>query len=76
MTPDTLAVDEITAFSDTKAMLQAAGCGAQLLATAHATDCCDLVARAVYAPLVENKVFQHFVVMKRDKSWHWEEVQS
>lgn len=74
MTPDTIAIDEITAEADTGALLQAAWCGVRLLATAHAANIEDLRRREVYRPLVEKKLFSTVVVMRQDKTYYAERM--
>ncbi len=74
MCPDTIAVDEITAREDCEALLQASWCGVRLAATAHAGGKEDLLARPVYRPLVDSKVFDTVVVLHPDKSWHTERL--
>lgn len=66
MNPQVLAADEITAPEDTQAILQAAGCGVSLLATAHGVHAGDLSRRPVYQPLLEQKVFQKLVMIRRE----------
>lgn len=75
MSPDTIAVDEITAAEDCRAMLQAGWCGVRLLATAHAASLRDLRRRPVYAPIVESGLFQHAVILQGDKSWRTERME-
>lgn len=58
MNPQIIAVDEITAREDLKAMAQASGCGVGLLATIHAVDTTELMEKPLYRQLLENKVFQ------------------
>lgn len=58
MNPQVLAVDEITAPEDVKALITAAGCGVTLLATAHARERADLERRPVYRPLLEEGLFR------------------
>ena len=53
MSPEILALDEITSEEDTQAMLLALNCGVRLLATAHAENVQDFLARPIYRPLVE-----------------------
>lgn len=65
MTPQVLAVDEITAPEDVEAMLCAAGCGVSLLATVHGESAADLMRRPLYRRLLEAGVFQKAV------SIHW-----
>jgi len=74
MGPGCIAVDEITAEQDCKALLQAAWCGVDLLATAHAADCEDLRRRRVYTPLAESGLFTQALVLRRDKSWRMERM--
>ena len=54
--------------------LQAAGCGVNLLATAHASSVQDLYRRPAYARLMEKNLFPTVLVMHRDKSYHWERL--
>lgn len=74
MGPSCIAVDEITEEADCRAMLQAAGCGVRLFATAHASNLQDFQQRLVYRPLIENKVFHTVVVLRSDKSWYLERM--
>ncbi len=69
MTPQYIAVDEITAQEDCDALVGAGWCGVNLLATAHAGSVSDLLRREVYRPLVRNGLFSTALVMHRDKSW-------
>lgn len=74
MGPEVIAVDEITAEADCDALLRAGWCGVRLLATAHAASVRDLRCRKVYAPLIANRLFDHILVLSRDKSWHEERM--
>lgn len=74
MSPDTIAVDEITAKGDCDALLQAGWCGVKLLATAHAGSREDLFSRGVYAPLVHTGLFDTLIVLQTDKSWTMERM--
>lgn len=75
MSPKCIAVDEITAAEDCRALLNAGWCGVELLATAHATNCDDLQRRSVYRPLAESGLFENLIVLVRDKSWHMERME-
>ena len=74
MNPQIIAVDEITAAMDCDALLQAGWCGVRLLATAHASSLRDLNSRPLYRPLLESKLFDHFIVLRRDKTWREERM--
>lgn len=69
MGPDYIAVDEITAEEDCAGLIQAANCGVRLIATAHGSGLQDLRQRLLYQPLLERRVFQIIVLLKRDKSY-------
>lgn len=68
MNPQLIAVDEITAPEDVQAMELAAGCGAAVLATAHALDESDLLRRPVYRTLLQTGVFERVVILARHGS--------
>ena len=69
MGPTVIAVDEITAEDDCRAIILAGWCGVRIFATAHARDISVLRSRSVYKPLLEKGLFDHFVVLQNDKSW-------
>ena len=69
-----VAVDEITAKTDCDALLQAAWCGVDLFATAHAECIKDLSYRSVYRTLYEMRLFETILVLGRDKSWRKESI--
>lgn len=72
MTPNTIAVDEITSEADTAGLMKAAWCGVRLLATAHAANLQDLHTRPIYKPLTDCGLFSTVVVMHADKSFRIE----
>ena len=74
MGPQINAVDEITAARDCEAMLQAGRCGVSLMATAHASSLDDYLHRPLYRPLADTALFDHIIVLRRDKSWILERV--
>ena len=74
MGPECIGVDEITSESDCASLIRAGWCGIRLVATAHASTMEDLNRRPVYRKLRESGVFQHVVVLKRDKSWTMERM--
>ena len=61
--PQVIAVDEITAEEDLRAMLSAAHCGVALLATIHAADREELARKPLFARLLEMRVFQRIVTI-------------
>lgn len=74
MGPGCIAVDEITAESDCRALMNAGWSGVELLATAHASSVRDLMSRPIYRPIVNSGLFDRVIVMGRDKSWRVETV--
>lgn len=74
MGPETIAVDEITSQEDCAALLQAGWCGVRLLATAHAANSSDLHNRSIYKPLVNTHLFDHILILSRDKTVHEERI--
>ena len=72
MEPGYIALDEITAREDCEALLGAAWCGVGLLATAHAGDVNQLKQRPVYRELLRQEIFDNFVCLRPDKTWHLE----
>lgn len=65
MSPQILAVDEITRQEDCEVLLDCAGCGCGLLATAHGRDPEDLLRRPAYRKLVENRVFRQVILIRQ-----------
>lgn len=61
--PQVIAVDEITAEEDLRAMLSAAHCGVALLATIHAANREELARKPLFARLLEMQVFQRIVTI-------------
>lgn len=74
MGPSTIAVDEITEEADALALMQAYGCGVELLATAHGSSAADLRNRPVYRKLLEAGIFETVVLLQSDKSWRAERI--
>lgn len=68
MGPSWIALDEITAEEDCRALIQAAYCGIRLLATAHAGSLRDYRSRHLYEPLVKHRIFDTLVVLRPDKT--------
>lgn len=75
MNPQIIAVDEITAREDLKAVSMAAGCGVRLVATVHAAAVEELRQKPLYAELLEEKVFRLAVIVKRTESGRAYEVE-
>ena len=63
MNPRVLAADEITAPEDVAAMTNAAGCGVELLCTAHGRGREDLLRRKLYREMMEQGIFHTLVTI-------------
>lgn len=74
MGPEWIAVDEITAAEDCDAVLQAYGCGVQLIATAHGRSLEDFHRRPVYRQLEKSGVFETVFVLQSDKTFRKERI--
>ena len=74
MSPSIIAMDEITADEDCKALLHAGWCGVDLLATAHGKCLDDLRSRPIYRMLSHNNLFSAVLVLKPDKTWKLERI--
>ena len=66
MNPQVLAVDEVTAPEDVRALADAGGCGAALLASLHGSGREDLGRRALYRDLMETGLFRRLVTIRRE----------
>ena len=66
MNPQVLAVDEITAPEDVRALSAAVGCGVTLLASAHGEGRAGLECRALYRPLLAEGMFRFLVRIHRE----------
>ena len=64
MSPQVVAVDEITVPADISAMEQAVGCGAALLATAHGSGTEDLGRRPLYRRMMERGIFRIVITIR------------
>ena len=69
MTPQTIAADEITSEEDCRALLDASWCGVKLICTAHAESRKDLLARRIYKPLCDNRLFDWLIIINPDRTW-------
>lgn len=74
MGPEVIGVDEITSEADCDALIRAGWCGVRLIATAHAASLSDLKSRPIYRKLYTCALFDHVLVLKRDKSWYEERM--
>lgn len=74
MSPQCVAVDEVTAEDDCEALCSACGCGVQLIATAHAASLEEFRARPIYQPLVRLQLFDHCLILSRNRSYRRERM--
>lgn len=65
MSPQILAVDEITSKEDCESLLECVGCGCGLLATAHGKDVEDLQRRPAYRQLLQAGIFQRVILIRQ-----------
>lgn len=63
ISPEWIAVDEITAEEDVRAISRASYCGVRFLATAHAATVKELRQRPIYAELLAAKAFRNAIVI-------------
>lgn len=66
MNPQVIAVDEITAAEDIAAMSRAANCGVTMIATIHAADRNELMAKPLFRQLQRQGVFRKLVTIRCD----------
>ncbi len=74
MTPDIIALDEVTSQADCAYLVSAGWCGVKWIATVHADHTQDLHKRAIYKPLAQCGLFDRAIVLHKDKSFHLEEL--
>lgn len=75
MGPTSIALDEITAREDCEALIYAGWCGVRLLATVHGASLKELQSKLLYRPLMEGHLFEHYLVLDRDKQFHLERME-
>lgn len=69
MGPEIIAVDEITSTADRQGLVNIANCGARLVATAHAGSLKEFREREIYRPLLAKELFDHVIVLDRNKTF-------
>ncbi len=74
MSPQCIAVDEITAQEDCAALSHAYGCGVKLIATAHAASLDEFHTRPVYQSLARLQLFDSCLILHQDKSFRKERM--
>lgn len=65
MSPQIIAMDEITDEKDLRTIRTAAHCGVSILASAHGIDLEDICRKRLFTSLLEEKVFEHYLVIDR-----------
>lgn len=66
MTPDIIAMDEISDEEDCRAVKSIFGCGSGILATAHGKNLTELLRRDAYHELFDMKVFECVITLGKD----------
>ncbi len=72
--PQIIAVDEITAEEDIRAILAASNCGVEFLATIHAADKSELQHKPMFAKLLEANVFSYIVTIGKEREYQVESL--
>jgi len=65
MSPEVIALDEITAPEDAAAIECASNCGVKILASAHVFKPDDLIHRPIYRKLINNEIFKYVIYIHR-----------
>lgn len=65
MSPDVIALDEVTSPQDVEAIAFAGNCGVGVIATAHAANLDDLARRPLYQRLLSFEVFEQVITITR-----------
>ena len=66
MSPQVVAMDEITEEQDLRTVRMAAHCGVSILASAHGIDVQDLARKQMFREMFEQKIFEQFVILTRE----------
>lgn len=66
MTPDIIAMDEISDEADCKAVRSISGCGTGVLATAHGKNLTELLRHDTYRELFDKKAFECVITLEKD----------
>lgn len=75
MSPQWLAVDEITQPEDLAAIRQAGGCGVRLLATLHAGSAEELKNKPLCRELFSLRIFRQVLYLDKNRAFHAERIQ-
>lgn len=75
MSPQVIAVDEIGSKEDLDAINHVINCGCKLIATVHGSSLEDVKSKPVLGELMENKVFERYIILSNMKRiGHIEEI--
>lgn len=72
MSPQWIALDEITAENDIEAICKASYCGVKFLATAHAASVQELRQRPLYRKLLQTRVFENVICIDPNRQLQME----
>lgn len=65
MSPEIIAVDEITEQSDISSIHSIVNCGVKILATVHAEGVEDLLTRPVLSEIVSSNLFKYYIILSK-----------
>ena len=74
MSPQIIAVDEVTEEQDAKTLIRAFHCGVQFIASAHAVDRQDLISRPIYKAILDSGVIRRLLILGMDQRCREEQV--
>ncbi len=67
MSPEVIALDEITETADTEAISKIANCGVGIIATIHGESAEEVFSKPIYRGLQMQKIFKKAIVLKKEK---------
>lgn len=75
MTPDVIAMDEISDATDGRAVKDILGCGTGILATAHGKNLTELLRRGTYREFFDMKVFECVIILEKSGNGFFKKIE-